>query len=61
MTDKNIIAFLVLSIIVILFASLFVFKADIDIVKQIITAMITGFTALITYFFTKHNPNGGDK
>jgi len=58
MTDKNIIAFLVVSIVVILFASLYIFKADIDIVKQIITAMIMGFTSLIAYFFTKHTPNG---
>ena len=58
MTHKNIIAFLVVSIVVILFASLYIFKADIDIVKQIITALLTSFTALTAYFFTKHNPNG---
>ncbi|MEG6513154.1 hypothetical protein [Desulforamulus ruminis] len=51
-------AFLTVSVVIFFFIALVMFKDNLDIAKQLITAVIAGFTALTTFYFTKHNTNG---
>ncbi|MEC1757356.1 hypothetical protein [Schinkia azotoformans] len=51
------------SIMIVLSGALYMFRGNQDIVNIIITALVGGFSAITTFFFTKHNPtnNGDDK
>lgn len=42
--------FLVLS------AALFIFKTNDNIINKIVDCLVMGFTAILTFYFTKHSP-----
>lgn len=51
---ENVFAIIVL---LILSIALFVFRGNTEITTTIITAIVGALASIITFFFTKHNPN----
>lgn len=49
------------ALLVVLTAALFIFRADGQMTNLIVGALVSGFGAITGFFFTRHNPNSGDK
>ena len=48
-------------VVAVLSAALFIFREDKDLVNIIITCLVGAVSSITAFFFTKHNPKGGDK
>jgi hypothetical protein len=46
-----------MTILLVISVALFVFRANEDVVNQLIIALVGALSAITAYFFTKHNPS----